>query len=42
MKSEEDIWVPHNTINIGFLEVFQDVGRGVIKNVNFISVTGLF
>ena len=31
MKSEEDIWVLQNTINIGCLEVFQDVGRGAIK-----------
>jgi hypothetical protein len=31
MKSEEDIWVPPNKINISCLEVFQDVGRGVIK-----------
>ena len=32
MKSGEDIWVPHqSTINISCLEVFQDVGRGIIK-----------
>ena len=42
MKSEEDIGVPQNTINISCLEVFQDVGRGVTKNMKFVSVTGLF
>jgi hypothetical protein len=43
MKSEEDIWVPQNTINISCLEIFQGLGRGVIKkNMKFVSVTGLF
>jgi hypothetical protein len=42
MKSEEDIWVPQNKINIGCLEVFQNVCRGVIKDMKFVSVTGLF
>jgi hypothetical protein len=31
MKSEEDIWVPPNKINISCLEVFQDVCLGVTK-----------
>ena len=31
LKSEEDIWVPQITINISCLEIFQDVGRGIIK-----------
>jgi hypothetical protein len=29
-------------INISCLEVVQDVGRGVTKSMNFVSVTGLF
>jgi hypothetical protein len=38
MKSEEDIWVPQNTINISCLEVFQDVGRGVVKKKHEVRI----